>query len=709
MHPLLQNAIAMHQGGNLPGAESVYRQILTAEPNNAEALQLLGLIAHQLGRNDDAVELIEKSHKLARPQAFSLNNLGQAYLGLARPRDAKRCLAKALSLKPDYAEAHNNLGVALEEMGQRKEAEQAYRRATNLQPAYAGAHYNLANVLVDRGAAVEAEQHYVKALAADPDNADAHYHFGNLLFNLGRPAEAEQGYRRALALRPDFTEAEFGLANLLHSLARQAEARQCYARVLALRPEFAEARWVATMSALSPFYADAEAEQQSRAAFAAGLDSLCQWFATGHGGSAESRRAAVGAQQPFYLAYQEQDNRELLSRYGALCAGLMSGAPQQQQQRVAPPTRPTASRIRIGIVSAHIRAHAVWHAIIRGWMQHLDRARFEIVVFSLDFRQDEETRFARSQATHLEQGPRQLQQWVDAIVAKKPDVLIYPELGMDGLTVSLASRRLAPVQAVAWGHPETTGLPSIDYYLSADDFEPAEAQDFYTEKLVRLPHLGCCYAPRPVAAVAPDLAALGIDAQAPLFICPGVPYKYAPAHDGAFVEIARRLGACQFVFFTYRVTALTAGLRQRLTAAFAAAGMDFSRYGIFVPWQQPGGFFGLLQRADVYLDTIGFSGFNSVMQAVECGLPVVTREGRFMRGRFGSGILRRLGLPELVATSDQEYAALAAKLAGDGGYRRELRARIELSRDALYGDVAPIRAMESLLIDATAQAVAPAR
>jgi predicted O-linked N-acetylglucosamine transferase (SPINDLY family) len=116
-----------------------------------------------------------------------------------------------------------------------------------------------------------------------------------------------------------------------------------------------------------------------------------------------------------------------------------------------------------------------------------------------------------------------------------------------------------------------------------------------------------------------------------------------------------------------------------------------------------------MQRADVYLDTIGFSGFNSAMQAVECGLPLVTREGRFMRGRFAGGILRRLGLPELVTTSDAAYAALAARLAGDSGYRREVRDRIEASRNALYDDVAPIRAMESLLIDATAQPAAPAR
>jgi predicted O-linked N-acetylglucosamine transferase (SPINDLY family) len=707
MQNMLQTAIDHHQSGRLADAEALYRQVLTGDPNNTEALHLLGLLAHQLDRNQDAIELIEKAHKLGRAQPFSLNNLGKAYLGLARGRDAKRCLAKALAQKPDYAEAHNNLGVALEELGERKEAERAYRRAAALQPDYAGAHYNLANMLADRGAAVEAEHHYRQAVAFDAENADAHYNFAMLLFNVGSLAESEQGYRRALALRPGFADAWYGLGNLLHGVARQAEAQQSYQRALECKPEFAEARWVAAMNQLPPLYADAAEEVQCREAFAAGLDQLRDWFEPGRGGPGQDAHTVVGVQQPFYLAYQEQNNRELLSRYGALCTGLMQR--WQSQQGIAPPRVTKAPRIRVGIVSAHIRTHAVWHAIIRGWMQHLDRARFELVVFSLDFRQDNETRFARAQASQFEQGPKAYRQWVDAIVAKKPDVLLYPELGMDGLTARLASLRLAPVQVVAWGHPETSGLPTIDYYLSAEDFEPAGAQDNYAEQLVSLPHLGCCYAARPVTGLVPDLTALGIDGSVPLLVCPGVPYKYSPRHDGVLAEIARRLGRCQFVFFTYRVKELTEKLRQRLAAAFAAAGLDFADYGVFVPWQPPAAFYGLMQRADVYLDTIGFSGFNSAMQALECGLPVVTREGGFMRGRFAGGILRRLGLPEMVADSDDAYADLAARLARDTAYSGEIRTRIESSRHALYDDVAPIRAMEAVLIDATARATAAAR
>jgi predicted O-linked N-acetylglucosamine transferase (SPINDLY family) len=111
-------------------------------------------------------------------------------------------------------------------------------------------------------------------------------------------------------------------------------------------------------------------------------------------------------------------------------------------------------------------------------------------------------------------------------------------------------------------------------------------------------------------------------------------------------------------------------------------------------------FYDLMRRASVFLDTIGFSGFNTAIQAVECGLPVVTREGRFLRGRLASGILRRLQLTELIAATEREYVALAVRLARVDAYRGELRARIEASRHVLFDDLAPIRALEAFLVDA---------
>jgi predicted O-linked N-acetylglucosamine transferase (SPINDLY family) len=242
----------------------------------------------------------------------------------------------------------------------------------------------------------------------------------------------------------------------------------------------------------------------------------------------------------------------------------------------------------------------------------------------------------------------------------------------------------------------------MDYYLSAAQFEPDNAQQFYSETLIPLPGIGAYYEPLRLDTGDVDLAALGIARDAPVLVSAGMPSKYAAEYDDVLLDIARALSRCQIVLFESGSRAVSARLLARLHSRFRAGGMDPERYLVMVPWQAPARFFALMQRADVYLDTLGFSGFNTVMQAVECALPVVGYEGRFMRGRFASGILRAMGLPELVARDTAEYVRLAIRLATDQEYRAAMRARIAENRHALYRDQRVIDALTELLVGLTA-------
>jgi protein O-GlcNAc transferase len=270
---------------------------------------------------------------------------------------------------------------------------------------------------------------------------------------------------------------------------------------------------------------------------------------------------------------------------------------------------------------------------------------------------------------------------------------------MNETTLALAATRLAQRQFAAWGHPETSGLPTIDGYLSADLFEPPEAQDHYSEPLIRLPHLGVHCDPHGVTPMDIDLRALGIPPDGPVFICPGVPFKYRPQHDWVLVEIARRLGRGTFVFFRHEAAELSRKLQERIAAAFRSAGVDPARHLLTIPWQPRAAFFGLLRQADVYLDTIGFSGFNTMMQAVECRLPCVTYEGRFMRGRLGSGILTCVGLAELVAADCRRYIDLAVGLAEEPAHRARIRETMRRNATAAFADLGAVDALARLLLE----------
>src|SRR5262249_19493004 len=216
------------------------------------------------------------------------------------------------------------------------------------------------------------------------------------------------------------------------------------------------------------------------------------------------------------------------------------------------------------------------------------------------------------------------------------------------------------------------------------------------ERLVCLPRLGCCFAPSGVEAAAVDLEALGIDPDAPLLLSPGTPYKYAAEHDWVYAAIARRLDKCTIVFFADSAAPWSQAndiIATRLKGAFAGHGLRFDDHCVVLPWQERAAYFGLMRRAEVMLDTIGFSGFNTAMQAVECGLPIVTREGRFMRGRLAGGVLRALGLAELVAPDEQQYVDLAVALASDRSRRAVASQCIEQRRHTLYNDAQTMLAL----------------
>ena len=673
-----------------------------ADPENADALHLLGIAALERGAQDEAVNLLSRSVALDAANPSVHIDLGRALKARGELPRAEASFRAALALAPQDATLHFLLGNTLVAQGRMQDAIPCYRNALRLKPGFPEASSNLGNVLKDLGQVDGAIACYQDAVRIRPDFVEAQFNLGLAYRQLAQSGRAIACFETVVGLRPDLAEAQYLLGCLYANEDRRAEALACFRNALSRQPEYAEARWGQAMSQLLAVCGPADDPARGREAFAAELEQLERWFGASR---IASGAQAVGSLQPFRLAYQEQNNRDLLGRYGRLCVRLMQ---PWSERELRPPAgrRNKAGAIRVAIVSRYFSNHSVWNAITKGWFQRLDRARFSLIGFHLGSEEDAQTQFARTRAVHFEHGTRGLRQWADAILDQQPDAVIYPEIGMDPMTLRLACLRLAPVQLASWGHPETTGLPTIDRYLSAEDFEPPGARDHYTEQLVALPHLGCYVEPSGLGTIVPDLERWGIGRNGPLLICPGTPFKYSPEHDHVLPRIAARLGKCQFVFFTYSMRSLTERLRLRLEGAFRDHGLDPDDHLRFIPWLDPPAFYGLMRRADVFLDCIGFSGFNTALQAIECALPVVTREGRFMRGRLASGLLKRLGLPELVAGDEQEYVALAVKLVEDASYGKGVRERLAVRQAALFRDDAPIRALEELLVKATGRAAA---
>ena len=208
----LAMAIQHHQAGQLQAAEQIYRQILAVEPNQPDALHLLGVIRTRSG-SKVAVERIGRAIGLNGNVAVFHGNLGAAHHALRRIPEAIACYRHALELQPDYAEAHGNLGNALRDQGQPEEATACYRRALELKPDNAETHNNLGTLCKEQGDLDEAVACYRRALELKPDFAEAHNNLGNALRDQGQLDAAVACYRRALELKPDYAEAHSNLGD----------------------------------------------------------------------------------------------------------------------------------------------------------------------------------------------------------------------------------------------------------------------------------------------------------------------------------------------------------------------------------------------------------------------------------------------------------------------------------------------------------------
>ncbi len=274
---MLAQAVAHHQAGRTAEAERGYRAVLRADPRNADALHLLGVVALQSGRADEAVTLIGKALAQAKGVADYWDNLGSALSAAGQPGDAVQAHRKAATLDPQGAQRRHNLGNALAVLGRHVEAERAFAAALALKPDYAKAWYNLGNghtahhrhddavTALDHAVRlapgmVEAHNNLGDALAMSgrldeaiaqhrlvvrhrPDDATAQYNLGSVLQQKGALESAEIAYRQALKRNPRHSAALNNLGSVLKRLNRPDQAELCHRQALELHPEFVEARY----------------------------------------------------------------------------------------------------------------------------------------------------------------------------------------------------------------------------------------------------------------------------------------------------------------------------------------------------------------------------------------------------------------------------------------------------------------------------------
>jgi protein O-GlcNAc transferase len=695
LHPgtLYNRGNALQDLKRFDEAIASYDRALLTRANYVEAFCNRGIARQALGRSAEALADYERALGLRPDHVDTLYNRGMALKALKRLDEALASYDRALKIRPDYVDALHDRGLVLQALGRFQEALASFDRALVAQPHHVGALYSRGEVLRSLGRFQDALASYESVLAAQGDHIDALCKRGIALQGLDRIREAITNCDRAVLLRPDHAEAFSSRGYLLMHEGRWSEAVADFERAVALNPDFPFARFAACMAQLPVLYDDEQQIAVRRAAYRDSLQALRDYV--------DQRKItpewadAVGSEQPFFLAYQGYNDRDLASRYGSLVCRIMA----ERYAPVAPPPPPRAGEpIRVGIVSGFFRVHSNWRIPIRGWLSQIDRRRFRLFGYHTGTITDQETNRAAALCDRFVQGPMSLDGWRQSILNDAPHVLIYPEIGMDAVSARLAAQRLAAVQCNSWGHPDTSGFPTLDYYLSSDLMEPADAQEHYTERLVRLPNLSIYYEPFQMPQIGVDRIALGIRSTATAYWCGQSTFKYLPQFDQVFPRIAREVADCQFVFIHFgEGTCIDESFSRRLDRAFSRHGLRAQDHCVHLPRLGMAQFVAAIGQCDVVLDSIGWSGCNSTFDALQHDLPIVTLPGQLMRGRHTAAILQMMQAEDTIADTVDHYVAIAIRLGLNPDFRSEVRGQISKKKHKVYRDRQAIVGLETFL------------
>lgn len=627
---------------------------------------------------------------------------------------------------PDDVLANYNAGVACQTMGENAQAIQYYQSAIQRHPNFVQAHHNMAQAYADQHQHQLAAKSYQTALRIDPNDFNSAYNLALIYRKLGRVQAAITACRSAIQIKPDWAEAFATLGMIYREQNQFQEASVCleqalgikpdlamahyemgvvcqkmgdyqtgrhhYKRAFEIDPDHAPALWLYHLS-LPMLYENQGQIVRQRQRFETHLAQLIDSVPLETDDQKQFALRGVGTTTNFFLQYQCNNDLALQKQYGQFVYNVMAANFPLWSSRREMPERPPGTPIRIGYVSTYMYKHTIG-TFLSGWIKNHTKATFEIYGYHVGRKKDATTREIERHCHAFRHLSGDMRGNAAQILKDRLHLLVYSDIGMDPLTTQLAALRLAPIQCKGWGHPVTTGLPTIDYYLSSDLMEPQQAASHYSEELVRLPNLALCYARPEIPTTLKSRSALGLPENRFIFLSSQSLFKYLPQHDDLYPRIARDVPHACFVFLHNQSEDATRRFRQRLATAFKAHGLNMAQFCYFSPRLSQSDFLSLNSASDVLLDSIEWSGGKTTLEALSCCLPVVTLPGRFMRGRHAYAMLRMLEIHETIAESKSAYWELAVRLAIDPTFLRHVQNKIIANQHKMYDDPIFIQALE---------------
>ncbi|HEV2271029.1 MAG TPA: tetratricopeptide repeat protein [Steroidobacteraceae bacterium] len=664
----LRQAHALHQAGRLDEARALCEQALRLQPRQLQALTLMGIICAQTGDCERAVALFGEVLLLDPRNAAAHNNQGNALRASRRPAAAVASYDQALELQPRHAPTYNSRGNALFDLQRYQDALASYDRAIALQPDYAAAYFGRGRSLVELMQYEAAIASLDKATALGFNNPGAWYVRGNALYTLERFQAAVESFERAAALDPNDARAHHNRGNALFMLGQYEGAIASYDRAIALDPAIRSSHGERLHARMQ----------------------IADWrdFAPEVARLSARIERGEAASNPFAV----------LALSGS--AGLQRLAAQNWVREKYPPDDALAApaargrhdRIRVGYFSADFGAHATTSLTAELFERH-DRSQLELTGFSLGSDTRDEMRQRVAQAFDRFLDVRAKSDHDIARLARSLEMDIAVDLGgfTRGSRPKILALRAAPLQVSYLGYLGTMAAGYMDYLIADDTLIPAAHRPYYAEKIVYLPSYQVNDSKRRIAQKRFSREELGLPPAGFVFCCLNSSYKLTPATFDGWMRILTRVPG-SVLYLLGGSAPLESNLRREAHARGVAAGRII--FGARLP---PPEYLARYRTADLFLDTLPYNAGTTASDALWAGLPVLTCMGETFAGRVGASLLRAVGLPDLIASTQDQYEQLAVELASNPQRMAAIREKLagNLATAPLFDTAASARHLEA--------------
>lgn len=572
---------------------------------------------------------------------------------------------------------HLKRATQLYRQGRFADALREYHNALNIQPDNVDALFATAWLYQQQGKPEHAAASYKRIIELQPDNAEALNALGAIYHQYGGIPQAVNYYQQAIKVKPNFVEAYNNLGGALQRLYLTDEAAESYRHALKLEP--GNATWELRIASLCRPVARSDKEfDQYRSGL---IETLAQFSESGFS-TTPDELVQTGAYPSYSLMYHGLNDRPVKEAYAKVFETCFP--PAQHIHTVS-----GHNRIGFLVTTTH---EDLFIRSMGGILRHMDASRFELSVICIAGRETYVSELLNCPQIRVLPVPENITAAAETLKRAQFDILYYWEIATDPLNYFLPFYRLAPVQCTSWGIQVTSGIPTVDYYLSSKLVEPADADTHYTEKLVCADTLLTYQYRSHLPETVKRREDFGFRRDQHIYLFPQQMGKFHPDFDFVAGEILRRdkLGVLVILQGMWPYTADQ--LRTRLSSTIG----DVIDRIVFLPRLNRADLLCLIADSEVLLDPPHYGGVNSSYDGFSMNTPILTSESPFHIGRYTAACYRKMGLGDCIAPDLEAYKDLAVDLGTNPEQRAAFSDRIREASPLLFEDIDSVHEHERI-------------